>query len=631
MLRKTLIALLLVAPFVASASAQEDSWPAWRGDGTGVSSDSRIPTDWEADGKVLWETRIPGSGHASPIVRDGRVIVSSTGGASIAREREEQLGTALLILAAVALLGVLVALAGLAREPKDAAASLIRGRPWIRAIAALERIAAIGLTAYLFYQLRAFYTGVAPGLTADAPHLTWIYSGEALVFGAIAVAGACWAGTNLRLLAILALALAGLGFNYYQPRQTANVGVPLDWQFNVLKPLAAAVAWFVVAEILARVGRFRAAPRRLAALWPVATLAAIILTFGFYNYMVPQLGARRLVMTLDADTGEVLWQHRVDAPTGRKYPSNSYATPTPATDGDVIIADFGPVMVALDWDGELLWEREEPGFMEHLRHGAAVSPVIHDGALIHAYYPEISAAGEEVSDWSHEKFSYLAKLDLETGEEIWRVDEVPGGHDAFATPLIMETADGPAIVILVMDHAHGYAADTGEHLWSFEHPVAVPVPSPVADTDTVYIGGGLYGPAVLAAIELGEGAVSLSGTPEARWSTTRSTPEVSSLLLVDDLLYWVTQNGRMFCADVTDGSIVWRARLNGGVNASPVYADGKIIVPGSDGDVYMVAPGRTFELLATNPLGRAVFASPAVSGGRIYLRTGRSLIAIAAK
>jgi len=631
MLRDTLIALLLVAPLVASAGAQEDAWSAWRGDGTGISSDAAIPTDWGADGTVLWETRIPGAGHASPIVRDGRVIVASTGGAATARRIEEQLGTALLVLAAVALFGMLVALVGLIREPKDAGASQVQGGRWIRLIAAMERLGAIGLTAYLFYQLRIFYTEVTPGLTADAPHLTWIYTGEALVFGAIAVAGACWAGSNLRLLAILLLTLTGLGFHYYQPRQTANVGVPIDWQLNVLEPLAIAIAWFLVMEVMARVARFRAAPRRLTAFWPVAAICAIVLTFGYYNYMVPQLGARRLVMALDADTGEVLWQHRVDAPTGRKYPSNSYATPTPATDGNVIVADFGPILVALDWDGKLLWKKEEPGFMDHLRHGAAVSPVIHDGALIHAYYPEISEAGEEVSDWSHQKFSYLAKLDLMTGEEIWRVDSIPGGHDAFATPLIMQTAAGPAIVILVMDHAHGYAADTGEHLWSFEHPVAVPVPSPVADDDTVYIGGGLYGPAVLAAIELGAGGVSLTGTPEARWSTTRSTPEVSSLLLIDGLLYWVTQNGRMFCADVTDGSIVWRARLGGGVNASPVYADGKIIIPGADGDVYMVAPGRTFELLATNPVGKAMFASPAVSGGRVYLRTWRSVIAIAAK
>jgi outer membrane protein assembly factor BamB len=83
--------------------------------------------------------------------------------------------------------------------------------------------------------------------------------------------------------------------------------------------------------------------------------------------------------------------------------------------------------------------------------------------------------------------------------------------------------------------------------------------------------------------------------------------------------------------DARTGDRAYQQRVGGGTSAftgSPVAADGKIYIMSEEGDVFVVKAGRTYELLATNPLGEIGMATPAISEGVIYIRTGRSLVAI---
>ena len=226
----------------------------------------------------------------------------------------------------------------------------------------------------------------------------------------------------------------------------------------------------------------------------------------------------------------------------------------------------------------------------YLRYGAAASPLIYQDRVIYSYTPENPNIGEGAISGER---AYVTTLDLATGDEIWRVDGIEGGHDAYGVPLLVPTADGGmSVVIAVQDHVHGYDVDNGEHLWSFEMPMAHPVPSPVADARAVYIGGGLFGPQGAAAIDLGEmspvgGLKAGHGDRplelKARWTTNRQTPDISSPLVYDGLVYWVTEDGRMFCHDAETGDVVWRQRLAGSFTPSLVAGDGKVYVQATDG------------------------------------------------
>jgi len=70
---------------------------------------------------------------------------------------------------------------------------------------------------------------------------------------------------------------------------------------------------------------------------------------------------------------------------------------------------------------------------------------------------------------------------------------------------------------------------------------------------------------------------------------------------------------------------VWTERLGGNFSSSPLLADGRIYVGNRDGDTFVIRPGTTFELLATNRLDGQVFATPAALGRALYLRTDKAL------
>jgi len=103
-------------------------------------------------------------------------------------------------------------------------------------------------------------------------------------------------------------------------------------------------------------------------------------------------------------------------------------------------------------------------------------------------------------------------------------------------------------------------------------------------------------------------------------------------VLYDGLLYVSKNNGVLSAFDAKTGERAYQERLGNGTTgftASLVAADGKIYATSEEGDVYVIRAGRKFELLATNPLGDIVMATPAISEGALYFRTGQQLLAIA--
>ncbi len=86
--------------------------------------------------------------------------------------------------------------------------------------------------------------------------------------------------------------------------------------------------------------------------------------------------------------------------------------------------------------------------------------------------------------------------------------------------------------------------------------------------------------------------------------------------------------GVVTCAEAATGEPVWRQRLNGVFFASPVAGDGKIYMLSKTGVMFVLRAGRKAEVLAENDLGERFLASPAISHGRIYLRSDSTLFAV---
>ena len=105
------------------------------------------------------------------------------------------------------------------------------------------------------------------------------------------------------------------------------------------------------------------------------------------------------------------------------------------------------------------------------------------------------------------------------------------------------------------------------------------------------------------------------------WSVRRRTPEIPSPLIVNDLMFMVTEGGVVSCLEAKSGNEVWKGRLNGDYWASPLYADGKIYFFSREGNISVISAGREFEILAESELNEGFIASPAIAGNTIIVRS----------
>ena len=105
-------------------------------------------------------------------------------------------------------------------------------------------------------------------------------------------------------------------------------------------------------------------------------------------------------------------------------------------------------------------------------------------------------------------------------------------------------------------------------------------------------------------------------------------------LIYQGLLYVLANQGVLDAYDLTTGDEIYRQRVahaGGGFSASPVAADDRVYLPSEDGDIFVVSAGRSYERVAANPMGERLMATPALAGGRMFVRGERHLFAVGAQ
>ncbi|MGH7192600.1 MAG: PQQ-binding-like beta-propeller repeat protein, partial [Candidatus Saccharimonadales bacterium] len=122
-----------------------------------------------------------------------------------------------------------------------------------------------------------------------------------------------------------------------------------------------------------------------------------------------------------------------------------------------------------------------------------------------------------------------------------------------------------------------------------------------------------------------------SDAPKLVYTIKESAPYCPTPVAFGDLLFLWSDSGIVSSVDIKSGKPLGRLRVSGNFFGSPVCVGGRLYCISEDGDVVVVSATRNPKLLARNPLGEEGRGTPAVAGGRMYLRTFSHLISIGGK
>ena len=345
-------------------------------------------------------------------------------------------------------------------------------------------------------------------------------------------------------------------------------------------------------------------------------------TFGGQPFRHPQAtdGNRHhtmKVLALDADTGKPLWSHTAYA--GRVYDDrhseSSYASPTPATDGVQVYAYFGSEGVyAYTVLGAPVWQKNI-GDIKTVGLGVGTSPVLVGGLLI------IQADEDSGDD------SFIVALDALTGEEVWKRKRPV--QASWTTPIVVEHNGQSQLLTSGNEFVISYDPADGRELWRARGLLNNAVHLPMTVGDLAVFSSGFPGKLVFA-IRL-DSRGDLTGSDARVWTYRKGTGYVPSNLLYDGLLYLTNDGGVITCLDARTGKVVYeggRLPIRGRYSASMVGGGGRILMANTDGDIAIMRAGRTHEVLGSFSLGESVWATPAIVGDRLYIRSREHLFAL---
>src|SRR5678816_1787286 len=336
-----------------------------------------------------------------------------------------------------------------------------------------------------------------------------------------------------------------------------------------------------------------------------------------------------MIFALDKRNGRVIWTEKAyeGVPRAKRHVKATQANSTPVTDGRYVVALFGSEGLACyDIKGKLLWKQDlgvlNPGLWDDKESswGHASSPIIYRDLVI------VQADGH--------KQSFIAAFNLKDGKQAWRVER--NEITSWTTPTIYQGKDRVELITNGGRYIRGYDPLTGKELWRFaDNNTEVKMQAPLVAHDLIYVTGGYPPGRAMYAFKSGaSGDISLKAGQATNefiaWSATKGSPYTPTPLVYGDVFYICADNGVLSAYDAKTGTRIYQERLPSSFSASPVAADGRLYLASEDGDVFVVKAGPKYELLATNSMGKAVMATPALSDGVLIVRAENFIYALAA-
>ena len=339
----------------------------------------------------------------------------------------------------------------------------------------------------------------------------------------------------------------------------------------------------------------------------------------------------RVLACFDRASGQQLWQQTViRSPLETKHALNSFASSTPATDGNLVYVSFlevdghtipapnvgAPrpitpgrmVIAAYDFAGNQKWIARPGDFIS--AHGYCASPVLFENLVI--------------INGDHDGDSYVVALDKHTGQTVW---SAPREHKtrSYVTPLIREFGGRKQMIFSGSKSIVSLDPRTGKSIWKIEGPTEQFVASLVSDDKHVFMAAGFPTYHVMAIRPDGRGDVTET---HVTWHETSAKCYVPSPVVLDGYLVVADDRGTANCFDAATGQRYWQERLGKHFSASLVAAGGLVYLTADDGVTKLVRPGPKLEVVAENNLGQHCYSSPAIAAGCLFFRGEKHLLCI---
>jgi outer membrane protein assembly factor BamB len=381
---------------------------------------------------------------------------------------------------------------------------------------------------------------------------------------------------------------------------------------------------------------------------------------------------------LDRDTGKQLW--RTEAPHATLetvHGTASHATPSPATDGKVVVSFFGSCgLFGYDVDGRQLWHIPMGPFKNDF--GSGSSPILVEDRVILCQ--------------DHDTDSFIMAVDKFTGRELWKVDrsEFPRNY---CTPVIWEVGGKKQVVVAATLRIVGYDFETGQEVWTVRGVARIVNMTPVVgddgilyaacwspggdDTDRIVTdpfddvvkqhdanqdgainpGEAPVGPvkdrftqidrdkdgqitrqeydsmrnvfesARNAVVAVKPGGIGDITDSHVLWKYTKQIPYCPSPVYYRGQLFMIKNGGILAVVDARNGEPLKQGRISatGDYYASPVAGDGKVFTLSQQGKLTILDAGPEWREISSTDFGEKAYASPAIADGRLFVRTSGHL------
>ncbi len=334
------------------------------------------------------------------------------------------------------------------------------------------------------------------------------------------------------------------------------------------------------------------------------------------------------VLCLSTADGKTLWKHDFPLTPFTHHKFNSFASATPTVTASAVYVVWNEpehyFLTALDHNGKQLWQHDFGPFVS--QHACGISPIVVGDKVI--------LGGEQdgkqfVKDSDRDGVSFIAAVEAKTGKVVWQTPR-KSVVVAYSTPCVRETKDGKRSLIF-NSQGHGiYAVDveTGKVLWEYDQAFDKrSVSSPFIAGDIVFgsCGSGGGGNRTVA---IKAGDATGTGKPELAYEIKKSAPYVPTGVAVGDHVWLWSDGGIVTCLHGPTGEIKYQERVGGNFFGSPVWVDGRLFAVSTSGEVDVVEASEQFKVLSRFPLEELCHSTPAVAGGRMYIRTEKHLVSI---
>ena len=324
------------------------------------------------------------------------------------------------------------------------------------------------------------------------------------------------------------------------------------------------------------------------------------------------------VLCLNAPDGKQIWRRDFPHRAFPRHQFNSFASATPAVDAERLYVAWNEpehyTLVALDHQGKSVWEKDLGPFKS--QHGCGTSPIVYEGKVI---------LGNE-----QDGVSSIVAVDAATGRLLWNTPRNTAVV-AYSTPCVYQPKSGGACLIF-NSQAHGiYAVEpaSGRVSWAYADAFDKrSVSSPLLAGDLILGscgsgGGGNF----VTAIHAGDPARGIK--PSLAFQMKKSAPYVPTGIALGDRVWFWSDAGILTCLRLPDGDVVYQERVGGNFFGSPVWADGRLFAVSTSGEVVVVEASDHFKVLSRYALNDTCHATPAISGGRMFVRTEKRLHCVA--